>query len=395
MINIINKEDCCGCNACVQKCPTKCIDFTPDNQGFLYPHVNLGKCINCGLCEKVCPVINQESAIKPLKVFGAVNKNPQKLRDSSSGGVFISLASKIIENNGIVFGVKFDDNWDVIHSYTDNIKGLKAFQGSKYVQSRIGNSFLEVESFLKQGKTVMFSGTPCQISGLKRFLRKTWDNLITIEVMCHGVPSPLIWCDYLRTIEKTDSCIKNISFRDKRIDWENFGLSIDYTNSQKKEKCKFERQTVNPFMQGFLNDLYLRPSCFSCPSKSLKSRSDLTIGDFWHVDQYHPDEYNKLGVSLVLVNSEIGNKLYADCGFHSFESSYEVALKCVPSIENFAKRNQFSDIFWDKFNKIGIEALPGTLQLLTTPYIRFKRRIKNALGQNIITIIRKLKKTIR
>ena len=213
--------------------------------------------------------------------------------------------------------------------------------------------------------------------------------------MCHGVPSPLIWCDYLRTIEKTDSCIKNISFRDKRIDWENFGLSIDYTNSQKKEKCKFERQTVNPFMQGFLNDLYLRPSCFSCPSKSLKSRSDLTIGDFWHVDQYHPDEYNKLGVSLVLVNSEIGNKLYADCGFHSFESSYEVALKCVPSIENFAKRNQFSDIFWDKFNKIGIEALPGTLQLLTTPYIRFKRRIKNALGQNIITIIRKLKKTIR
>ena len=202
MISIKDKKKCCGCSACVQRCPKQCINFREDNEGFRYPYIDTDKCINCGLCEKVCPIINQYNEKVPTKVYAAINTNEKIRMQSSSGGIFTYIATKVIEEKGVVFGARFDKNWEVKHDFTENIEGLSAFRGSKYMQSRIEDNYLKVEKFLKDGRKVLFSGTPCQIAGLKRYLKKNYENLLTIDIICHGVPSPKIWRLYLNEIYK-------------------------------------------------------------------------------------------------------------------------------------------------------------------------------------------------
>ena len=169
MIRIIDKKDCCGCHACSNVCPKQCISMQLDEEGFLYPIVDTQKCIDCGLCENVCPIINRGKSRSPINVFAAKNNNEEIRIKSSSGGIFTLLAEKIIIEGGVVFGAKFDKNWDVKHGYTETIEGLAAFRGSKYVQSQIEDNYQKAEKFLKQGRKVLFSGTPCQIAGLKCF----------------------------------------------------------------------------------------------------------------------------------------------------------------------------------------------------------------------------------
>lgn len=198
MLEIKDKKKCCGCEACVQRCPVQCISMRSDVEGFLYPNINQTICINCNVCEKVCPEINQSEIRRPLKVYAA--KNPDELirLSSSSGGIFTMLAEQILKENGVVFGARFNEKWEVEHGYTDIQDGVAAFRGSKYVQSRIGDNYRQVEDFLRKGRKVLFSGTPCQVAGLKRFLHnKEYDNLLTVDVVCHGVPSPLVWRKYL------------------------------------------------------------------------------------------------------------------------------------------------------------------------------------------------------
>ena len=208
MIEIKEKAFCCGCNACVQRCPKQCISMHEDEEGFLYPRVDKTICIECGLCEKVCPVINQNEPRKPLKVYAAYNKDEKIRRESSSGGVFTAIAEQVIDEGGIVFGACFDENWEVKHDYTETKEGLKAFRGSKYVQSRIKDNYQKAEHYLKEGRKVLFSGTPCQIAGLKKYLCKEYENLLTVDFICHGVPSPKVWRMYLNeTIAR--QCGKN------------------------------------------------------------------------------------------------------------------------------------------------------------------------------------------
>ena len=204
MIKISHKKDCCGCGACVQRCPKHCIAMQEDKEGFLYPVINKTKCTNCGLCEKVCPVINQGHCNNPIKTYAAINPKNDVRIASSSGGVFTVLAEDIINSNGVVFGAAFNNEWNVEHTCVENIKDLEKLRGSKYVQSNIGNSYQEAESFLKEGREVLFSGTPCQIAALKLFLRKEYKNLTTVDFVCHGVPSPAVWRKYLHeTIKKS------------------------------------------------------------------------------------------------------------------------------------------------------------------------------------------------
>ena len=200
MINICNKSMCCGCAACVQRCPKQCIAMEADGEGFLYPLVDTDKCINCSLCEKVCPMLNPGEERVPLHTYAARCTDEGIRRDSSSGGVFSVLAGEVLAGGGVVFGARFDDDWGVVHDFCTTPKGLAAFRGSKYVQSNIGDSYLRTEAFLKEGRRVIFSGTPCQIAGLKRFLRREYDNLLAVEVACHGVPSPLVWRRYLEEL---------------------------------------------------------------------------------------------------------------------------------------------------------------------------------------------------
>ncbi len=197
MIEIKEKYNCCGCSACVQICPKQCISLSADNEGFLYPQVDTAVCINCGLCEKVCPVINQNEPRMPLEVYAAKNTDEEIRLKSSSGGIFTLLAEHIISEGGVVFGARFNENWEVVHDYTETVEGLESFRGSKYVQSIIGENFKKAKFFLDEGRNVLFSGTPCQVAGLKKFLRKEYENLLTVEVVCHGVPSPMVWHDYL------------------------------------------------------------------------------------------------------------------------------------------------------------------------------------------------------
>lgn len=231
MIEIRNKRDCCGCNACVQKCPQQCIGQSEDAEGFIYPQVDKARCVGCGLCEKVCPVINQNPKSKPLKVMAGRNGNEEIRMVSSSGGAFTLLAGEIIGRGGVVFGARFDENWNVVHSYTECTDGLAAFRGSKYVQSRIGETFSQAEKFLKQGREVLFTGTPCQIAGLRRFLGKEYDNLLSMDIVCHGVPSPGVWKEYLKQTTQNLSPIGRIvgiNFRDKRTGWKEYSFSLPY-----------------------------------------------------------------------------------------------------------------------------------------------------------------------
>ncbi|MCE8598428.1 Coenzyme F420 hydrogenase/dehydrogenase, beta subunit C-terminal domain [Bacteroides fragilis] len=328
MIFITDKYNCCGCTACAALCPKQCIAMHEDEKGFLYPHVDTSKCIDCKLCEMACPVINQAEPRKPLKVFAAKNTNEKVRLKSSSGGIFSMIAERIINNGGVVFGARFNEQWEVVHDFTDTIEGLETFRGSKYVQSRIGNNFKKTELFLKNGREVLFTGTPCQIAGLQRFLRKDYPNLLTIDVICHGVPSPLVWRDYLKHIlcprdrirKNTVSLSLNeipnlsgISFRDKMAGWKKYSFII-----RTKSVFRSDRNSVLPskdnilchdvlqqnvFLRGFLQNLYLRSSCYKCPSRNFKSNSDFLLGDFWNIDSINREINDDKGVSLVFALS--------------------------------------------------------------------------------------------
>ena len=420
MINIKRTADCVGCNACVLRCPKRCITVHEDEQGFLYPKVNYGECIDCGLCERVCPVINQYSSQSPVEVYAAWNTDDKIRMSSSSGGIFQALARKIIEDGGVVFGVKFDNKWNVVHTSTDKIEDVKAFQGSKYVQSNIGNAYKDAERYLVEGKKVLFSGTPCQIAGLKRFLRKDYEELLTVDVVCHGVPSPGLWRKYLKFLTRPEGTLKNtklqsssislndisfikdISFRDKRLNWENFGIAIHYAapndgrNSEsqssiieinKKDSVFFESHKENIFMQGFLRDLYLRPSCYECPVKCGKSHSDITLADFWGIKNHHPEFHSNKGVSLILVNSSKGIRFISDCPISIHKVSYIDALSGNRAIEKSATKPKQYNKFWQKYKRIGIRAIQETVYEMR-PSIFQKNYI---LG---LRIIRKIKRIL-
>lgn len=340
MITVKDKQDCCGCGACAQRCPQSCIKMIEDEEGFLYPQIEISKCINCNLCINVCPVINKNNPQNPINSYAAINISDEIRSQSSSGGVFSAFSEAVLKKNGIVFGARFAKDWSVIHDYTETITDLYKFRSSKYVQSVIGNCFIQAEKFLKTGKIVLFSGTPCQISGLKHFLRKEYENLITVEIMCYGVPSPLIWRSYLHSISNKKSSITNINFRDKSTGWKKYNFSIEYSN----KKCSQESHH-NIFMYGFLEKLYIRPSCKLCPAKLGRSRSDLSIGDCWGIQNIMPELDDNKGINIVLVNTKKGKEFYESISVKSYNIDYNLIVKYNggfnESIQFHPKRQQF------------------------------------------------------
>lgn len=332
MVNITDKTKCCGCSACVQSCPVKCIDMKEDEQGFLYPVIDTAACIDCGLCEKVCPMLNPSASKEPLQVLAAKNRNEEQRLRSSSGGIFRLLAEHIIERGGVVFGARFNEKWEVEHCYAETIEELEPLMRSKYVQSYIGNTYKEAERFLKEGRQVMFVGTSCQIAGLKRFLRKEYNNLLAVDFICHGVPSPGIWRKYLEEIKSSRSeaagknsvlslslksvpVITGINFREKQnggYGWKKYGFEVRAKSPSKGDKNTVLKSDIfyeNVFMKGFLSNLYLRPSCYKCTAKNGASGSDLTIADFWGIQNYHPEFDDDKGVSVIFVHTDMGKKI--------------------------------------------------------------------------------------
>lgn len=358
MIEILHKEDCCGCEACRQCCPHKCISMKKDEEGFLYPIIDKTKCVECGLCERVCPVLNPYDEHLPISISAFTHSDESIRMNSSSGGFFTKIAAAIIEQGGVVFGVCFDDEWRVVHSYIDKKEKLSLLQGSKYVQSSIADSYINAKRFLQDGVPVLFTGTSCQIAGLKRFLRKDYDLLYTMDVICHGVPSPQVWKDYLHSISSV-SDIESISFRNKSTGWKNFSFAI-----RGKDNSMFvEPFTQNLFMKGFLNNFFLRPSCYNCPSKKGKANSDFTVGDFWGVDKKHPELDDDKGISVVLINTTKGDVLYQSCGIEKKQVSYSDVVEHNRAMVASPYKEWYNTLFWYGFANKGVEAIDWLLNI--------------------------------
>ena len=327
MITIVNKDVCSGCSACVVKCPKHCITMQSDSEGFLYPIVNKENCIDCGLCEKVCHELHPYEERKPLNVYAAINNDEEIRLKSSSGGIFYLLAEKTISEGGLVFGAKFDEDWQVIIGYAETMEGMKPFMGSKYIQARTATAFKDVEAFLKQGRKVLFSGSPCQIAGLHHYLCKDYDKLTTVDFVCHGVPSPKVWQRYLdEVVTSGKQAINDVKFRNKSNGWKKFNFVLSY-NQEENTHSLYSWHQQNHYMRAFLSNMILRPSCHQCRAKQGSSRSDITIADFWGIHIEMPDMDDDKGTGLVLVNTEKGRQALDWSKVTKKESSVEVASK--------------------------------------------------------------------
>lgn len=280
--------------------------MTEDNEGFLYPELDYGACIDCGLCVRVCHELHPFEPKSPLRVLAAINRDENTRMASSSGGIFSLLAEKTIGEGGVVFGTTFDNQWQASMTYAETMEDVKAFLGSKYMQARVENSYAEAERFLKQGRKVLFSGSPCQIAGLNHFLRKPYDNLTTVDFVCHGVPSPKVWRMYLdEVVEAARRAVSDGSFRNSENGWQRlkFDLSCPGPENTIELTTCF---TNSHFMLAFLREMILRPSCHDCRAKQGRSHSDITIADYWGIQREHPEMFDDKGTGLVLVNTEKG-----------------------------------------------------------------------------------------
>lgn len=307
-IEILDKNECCGCSSCVQKCPKNAITMIEDEEGFLYPIIDKEKCIDCGLCSKVCPQLKQlkKKEENYPKTYAMYNKNFEELLKSSSGGVFSVIANYVLQNDGVVFGAAYDNNLNVNHIKVDNKTELEKLRSSKYVQSNIGNTFKETEEYLKNGKLVLFTGTPCQIEGLNSYLMKSYDNLITCDLVCHGVPSPKLFKVYLEYLSKKfKSQVKAYNFRSKiKYGWGLFTEVITKDNKKHYVKSDFD-----PYYSNFLECNTYRENCYKCHYTNYNRVSNLTLADYWGVSSIHPKFYSEKGISLILVNNKKGEDI--------------------------------------------------------------------------------------
>lgn len=305
----MEKEKCCGCSACEQICPVQCIVMEKDEKGFLYPKTDLEKCIHCRKCDRVCPAeqsADKKQAAQITDTFIGYTKKENIRKNSSSGGIFSVLAECVLDQNGVVFGAAFDQDFSVHHIFVESKKDLWKLQGSKYVQSNLENTYKEAKTFLETGRPVLFTGTACQIAGLQNYLGKQYEILYTVDVLCHGVPSPEIWKRYLEEKRcEYGQEIQKIEFRNKQMGWKNFSVNIIFANGLSYAKVRHE----DAFMKLFLSNICLRPSCYQCTWKGIPRVSDISLGDCWGVDRTMPEMDDDNGTSVILVHSQKGRWL--------------------------------------------------------------------------------------
>lgn len=339
-----------------------------DEEGFDYPIVDADRCIECHKCERVCPFMKLDAPREPQAVYAACAIDERLREASSSGGLFTLLAEDTLRRRGVVFGARFDETWSVCHDYTETIEGLAPFRGSKYLQSRIGDSYRQAEQFLKEGRPVLFTGTPCQIKGLVHYLGRGYDNLTTVDVVCHGVPSPMVWQRYLTTLRAKQGEIAGITFRDKSVSgWRRYDFVAQMTvHSSGGNVRQFYGDNI--YMRGFLHDLYLRPSCYACMAKGGRSQSDLTLGDYWGVERTCPDLDRALdedkGTSVVMIHSERGQSLLEGMPCRYQETNYASALAGNPAIECTAAETPKRQLFFAQLDAEPLDSLIARLTVI-------------------------------
>ncbi len=389
---LYRKEDnCCACGACVNICPKNAISMKEDKYGFLFPVINSNLCINCKQCKKVCAYQNVTETNKPLKTWVAVSKDKEKLKKSASGGVFYTLANAVIRENGCAVGAAFDEDFELSHIIADDERTLEKLQGSKYTQSNTGFVFREIKKQLNNNKTVLFSGCPCQVAGLKAYLGKDYCNLITMDLICHGVPSNKAFKDYLKFFQnKKNIKVKKFSFRDKSAGW---GINCSAWTDRAKKIRIFS--TSSSYMYYFLHSLTYRKNCYSCKYADSHRAGDITIGDFWGLEKEHPELLGKnkidesKGVSVIIANTDKGidfikkNRKLFDLYKSSFEKAARGNAQLNRPSRYDARRKDILELYADRgwkavderFNKnIGVRKYSGVLKSMIP--VRIKRTIK-------------------
>lgn len=401
-IVIVDKVMCSGCAACKSVCPKACITMVEDGMGSKYPVADTTKCIECGACVRVCPFSNPVAEAVPVRCFAAVNRDDNVRLRSSSGGVFNALARSVISSGGVVVGAVFGNDWMVEHVSADNMAAVAGMMGSKYTQSDTMTSFAETRKRLLSGQTVLYSGTPCQIAGLNHYLSKKYDNLITVEVICHGAPERGVWRQYLNELlphptgtrdgnkggvqsflKEQNVIIDCIEFRDKRNGWKKFGFALCLSSGYGDRKDLVKHITYQPFqengyMKAFLRNWSLRPSCYACRAKSGRSHADLSIGDFWGIEHTDIISDDDKGVSAIICRSDKGLAVLRQCSEVEFvECTYADILKSNPSIEQSVPYTRDASKFHKLFPKHGFHK---TLHRIENPSL-FRQVIISLKGR--------------
>lgn len=369
-----NRADCTGCYSCWNSCPKQAITMVEDVEGFRYPQINKDLCVNCGACERACPVLNPpvvEKTEEPA-TYAAINDEEGVRQNSSSGGIFHALAEQVLQDGGIVFGAAWDDKWEVSHQAAENETELAALQVSKYLQSRAEDVYQRVRQELTAGRKVLFAGTPCQCAALRTFLKKDYPNLFLVDFICHGVPSPAVWREYLAARSGGEE-IQGISMRNKNLSWERFLLAIFF---KKANKYLAEDLNTDLYLRGFLQNLYLRPSCHSCHFCKQNRPTDITLADFWGVAEELPEAYDGQGTSLVFIHSRRGENAFTQVNVRKWPVEFVNAVRYNTAMLSPALPSVKREAFFKELMR-GHYDIMKLLSDYTRPTL--KARVKSAL----------------
>ncbi len=344
------KKDCCGCTACAEACPVGAIQMRQDAEGFSYPWVDPQKCISCGLCRRICPMKQEQQKKKVQAIYAMKAEDPSIRQNSTSGGAFTTLSDVVLRQGGVVFGAVFDGRFEVMHQMAQTPQERDAMRGSKYTQSNLEGIFPQVKQLLEAGRPVLFTGTPCQNAGLKSFLGKEYENLYLCDIACHGVPSPAVWREYLEMVAREKGPVQAVNFRDKTHGWHRASLRIDCEKGSLLQDMK-----QNPYYILFFDHYDLRPCCHHCPYASQERVTDLTLADFWGIEEAIPQMDDDTGVSLILCGTEKGQRLLDQAqGLQLEKSNWQACYQ--PIFEKPSAKNPGRNSFWKSCRDFGYAA---------------------------------------
>lgn len=357
----LKKEDCCGCSACYNVCAKQAITMKPDEEGFLYPEIDQGNCVDCGRCSEICPLTNKGNYKETdmPRFYVARHKAEEVLRQSTSGGAFTAISNVILRQNGVIYGADYDEDFHVLHQRAETAGQRDRMRISKYVQSDMRDIFTQIKADLQEGRKVLFTGTPCQAAGLRGFMGKSrlTDRLYICDLICHSIPSPLIWEEYKQLLERENGGkLVNVQFRSKKHGWSraNSNKGFLFSTERNPDILQEDDRFYHLF---FTVGAITRPSCSQCRFTDIHRASDLTIADYWGIEKYSPDWFDPLGVSVILVNSPKGADLFDQC-------REELLAEERPKEESLNEQRRLSEssqfpknrsLFWEDYRRFGFE----------------------------------------
>lgn len=368
-VSVLRADECCGCTACYASCPVKAIEMRPDFEGFLYPSIDVGKCIDCGLCLKVCKDVRHYN--EQQIVYSCRNNDELRAR-SSSGGVFSRLSEIVLSQGGVVCAVGYSDGCtECLHKIVTTLDELDDLRRAKFVQSKKYDVYSELKQILNRGITVLFCGTPCECGGLRQYLKREYDNLLTCDLICGCVSSPDVYARYIKFLtEKHNSKVLSVNFKDKRQGWRGKAIAVCFENGEEYYNSILD----DDYCVSFHSRFNIRPSCFNCKYRSLQRSADITLGDFWAIEKYAPEYDDNKGTSFVLVNTSKGDEymhkisememVKMDIDLEDYATKYNWCLHKNPTgMPDDARRTFYEDVHSMPFDKMAQKNLEEIKQI--------------------------------